>query len=106
MLSAMMDAGLASRRVGHVSASQFSRECGRFLGSTPTKDIARLREQVGGVLLNSGCGAPGVPRGSTAARAAVPSAIARITPSARSWAIRRPAASRAEHALIDWAKLR
>jgi len=47
MLSPMMDASTASRRVGYVSASQFSREYGRFFGSTPTKDIARLREQVG-----------------------------------------------------------
>ncbi len=47
MLSPMMDAGTASRHVGYVSASQFSREYGRFFGSTPTKDIARLRERVG-----------------------------------------------------------
>jgi len=47
MLSPMMDAGTASRHVGYLSASQFSREYGRFFGSTPTKDIARLREQVG-----------------------------------------------------------
>ncbi len=47
MLSPMMDAGSASRHVGYLSASQFSREYGRFFGSTPTKDLARLREQVG-----------------------------------------------------------
>jgi AraC-like DNA-binding protein len=47
MLSPMMDAGTASRHVGYVSASQFAREYGRFFGTTPTKDIARLREQVG-----------------------------------------------------------
>ena len=47
MLSPMMDAGTASRHVGYVSASQFSREYGRFFGSTPTRDIARLREHVG-----------------------------------------------------------
>ncbi len=47
MLSPMMDAGTASRNVGYVSASQFSREYGRFFGSAPTKDIARLREHVG-----------------------------------------------------------
>ncbi len=47
MLTAMMDAGDASRRVGYLSASQFSREYGRFFGSAPTKDISRLRE--GGV---------------------------------------------------------
>lgn len=46
MLSAMMDAGTASRQVGYVSASQFTREYGRFFGSTPTRDIAQLREQV------------------------------------------------------------
>jgi AraC-like DNA-binding protein len=49
MLSAMIDAGTASREVGYVSASQFSREYGRFFGSAPTKDIARLREHVDGI---------------------------------------------------------
>ncbi|HVN77026.1 MAG TPA: AraC family transcriptional regulator [Thermoanaerobaculaceae bacterium] len=49
MLSAMMDAGVASRQVGYISASQFSREYGRFFGDTPTKDIARLREHVDAV---------------------------------------------------------
>ncbi len=44
MLSAMMDAGSASQRVGYVSASQFSREYSRFFGSAPTRDIARLRQ--------------------------------------------------------------
>ncbi|HEV7485611.1 MAG TPA: AraC family transcriptional regulator [Thermoanaerobaculia bacterium] len=48
MLAEMMDAGEASRRVGYISASQFSREYGRFFGSAPTKDIVRLREQTGG----------------------------------------------------------
>jgi AraC-like DNA-binding protein len=43
MLSAMMDAGTASQRVGYLSASQFSREYRRFFGSAPTRDIARLR---------------------------------------------------------------
>ena len=43
MLTAMMDAGDASRRVGYASASQFSREYGRFFGTAPTKDILRLR---------------------------------------------------------------
>ena len=43
MLSAMLDAGAASQRVGYVSASQFSREYSRFFGSAPTRDIARLR---------------------------------------------------------------
>ena len=45
MLAAMLDAGQASRRVGYSSASQFTREYGRFFGSAPTKDINRLREQ-------------------------------------------------------------
>lgn len=45
MLTAMLDAGSASRRVGYVSASQFSREYGRFFGTAPTKDIHRLREE-------------------------------------------------------------
>jgi len=44
MLSTMLDAGTASWRVGYQSASQFSREYGRFFGCAPTKDIARLRE--------------------------------------------------------------
>lgn len=44
MLSRMMDAGMACRQVGYLSASQFSREYGRFFGTAPTKDIARLRE--------------------------------------------------------------
>lgn len=43
MLSAMMDAGAASQRVGYLSASQFSREYSRFFGSAPTRDIAKLR---------------------------------------------------------------
>jgi AraC-like DNA-binding protein len=44
MLSRMMDAGMACRQVGYLSASQFSREYGRFFGNAPMKDIARLRE--------------------------------------------------------------
>ena len=44
MLARMMDAGSARRQVGYLSASQFSREYGRFFGSAPMKDIARLRE--------------------------------------------------------------
>ncbi|MFZ0290278.1 MAG: AraC family transcriptional regulator [Candidatus Sulfotelmatobacter sp.] len=47
MLSAIMDAGTASQRVGYLSASQFSREYSRFFGSAPTKDIARLRQEAG-----------------------------------------------------------
>jgi len=45
MLARMMDPGTASRQVGYLSASQFTREYGRFFGSAPTKDIAKLREQ-------------------------------------------------------------
>jgi len=44
MLTAMIDAGSAGRRVGYMSPSQFSREYGRFFGSAPTKDINRLRD--------------------------------------------------------------
>ena len=44
MLSRMMDAGTACRQVGYLSASQFSREYGRFFGAAPMKDIATLRE--------------------------------------------------------------
>lgn len=46
MLSTMMDAGTASQRVGYLSASQFSREYSRFFGNAPTKDIARLRQDM------------------------------------------------------------
>jgi AraC-like DNA-binding protein len=49
MLSGMMDAGISSRQVGYISASQFSREYGRFFGAAPTQDIAKLREQMAGV---------------------------------------------------------
>jgi AraC-like DNA-binding protein len=45
MLFQEMDAGEACRRVGYLSPSQFSREYARFLGSAPTKDIARLRSE-------------------------------------------------------------
>lgn len=45
MLSTLADAGTASWRVGYQSPSQFSREYGRFFGTAPTKDIARLRER-------------------------------------------------------------
>ena len=44
IVSTMMDVGSASRQVGYLSASQFSREYGRYFGSAPSKDIARLRE--------------------------------------------------------------
>ncbi len=52
MLSKMMDAGIASRNVGYASASQFSREYGRFFGVTPAKDISRLRDQVSGAAID------------------------------------------------------
>jgi len=45
MLFQSMDASDACRRVGYLSASQFTREYGRFFGSAPMKDIARLREE-------------------------------------------------------------
>ncbi len=45
MLFQRMDASDACRRVGYLSASQFSREYGRFFGNAPTRDIARLREK-------------------------------------------------------------
>ena len=45
MLTSMLDAGAAARRVGYASASQFTREYGRVFGSPPAKDIHRLREQ-------------------------------------------------------------
>jgi AraC-like DNA-binding protein len=45
MLSTVMDAATASRQVGYLSASQFSRDYSRFFGSAPARDIARLREQ-------------------------------------------------------------
>lgn len=44
MLAKRMDAGTASRQVGYLSASQFSREYGRYFGNPPTKDIARMTE--------------------------------------------------------------
>ena len=47
MMSAMMDAGSASQRVGYLSASQFSREYSRFFGTAPIKDISRLRQEAG-----------------------------------------------------------
>jgi AraC-like DNA-binding protein len=45
MLFQRMDAGDACQRVGYLSASQFTREYGRFFGSAPTRDVARLREE-------------------------------------------------------------
>ena len=46
MLSMMMDVSTASRRVGYLSVSQFSREYSRFFGNSPSKDIERLREHL------------------------------------------------------------
>lgn len=45
MATSAMDAGTVSRQVGYVSASQFSREYGRFFGCTPSRDLLRLREE-------------------------------------------------------------
>jgi len=42
MLATMLDAGEAARRVGYLSASQFSREYARHFGAPPTRDIASL----------------------------------------------------------------
>jgi transcriptional regulator GlxA family with amidase domain len=44
MLTAMLDAGAAGRRVGYMSAAQFSREYSRYFGSAPIKDVNRLRQ--------------------------------------------------------------
>ena len=45
MLFQRIEASDACQRVGYLSASQFTREYGRFFGGPPTKDIARLREE-------------------------------------------------------------
>ena len=45
MVSTSMDVSAACQHVGYISASQFTREYGRYFGTAPTKDIARLREQ-------------------------------------------------------------
>jgi len=45
MLAEPLDAQGAAREVGYVSASQFSREYARYFGSTPTRDVARLRDE-------------------------------------------------------------
>ena len=50
MLTKRMDAGTACRLVGYLSASQFTREYGRFFGAAPMKDIAKIRE--GGMVGN------------------------------------------------------
>jgi AraC-like DNA-binding protein len=46
MLFQRMDANEACHRVGYLSPSQFSREYSRFFGNAPTRDIARVREDV------------------------------------------------------------
>lgn len=43
MLASLVNPGTASWQVGYQSSSQFSREYSRFFGSTPSRDIARLR---------------------------------------------------------------
>jgi AraC-like DNA-binding protein len=45
MLTSMLDVSAAARRVGYMSASQFTREYGRAFGNPPTRDIHRLREE-------------------------------------------------------------
>lgn len=45
MLSPRMGAATASRKVGYLSASQFSRDYSRFFGKTPARDISRFREK-------------------------------------------------------------
>jgi len=42
MLTSMLDANAAARRVGYASPSQFSREYARFFGTAPIKDIQKL----------------------------------------------------------------
>jgi AraC-like DNA-binding protein len=44
MLAEATDVSAASLRVGYLSVSQFSREYSRYFGTSPTKDIAGLRE--------------------------------------------------------------
>ncbi|ODS52875.1 MAG: AraC family transcriptional regulator [Acidobacteria bacterium SCN 69-37] len=45
MLVEPLDAQGAAREVGYASASQFSREYARYFGSTPARDVARLRDE-------------------------------------------------------------
>lgn len=44
LVSKTMDVGAASRRVGYLSPSQFSREYNRYFGASPSQDIAHLRQ--------------------------------------------------------------
>lgn len=44
MLAEAMDVNAASLRVGYLSVSQFSREYSRHFGTSPTRDITKLRE--------------------------------------------------------------
>jgi len=46
MISQSMDATAASRMVGYVSSSQFSRDYKRFFGNPPSRDIAGLRQPI------------------------------------------------------------
>lgn len=45
LVASRMDVTTASRQVGYISLSQFSREYGRYFGDAPARDIARLRGQ-------------------------------------------------------------
>lgn len=45
MLSQHMDATTASRMVGYISNSQFSRDYSAFYGAPPRKDIDKLYRQ-------------------------------------------------------------
>lgn len=58
MLTTMLDAGSAGRRVGYGSPSQFSREYKGFFGSSPVKDIDRLREAATSAVDGSGAAQP------------------------------------------------
>ncbi|WP_005038152.1 AraC family transcriptional regulator [Holophaga foetida] len=44
ILTRMLDAGSASRQVGYLSNSQFSREYRRYFGHAPTRDLVLIRE--------------------------------------------------------------
>jgi AraC-like DNA-binding protein len=46
MFARSVDAGIAARKVGYSSASQFSREYARHFGAPPLKDVAKMRELV------------------------------------------------------------